>query len=263
MIFFDTNFLFNGFGGSSTASSAAVSSSLSFDEDAAFSWTSNGEGTDGDVVFLERILDNTALINRIFVRDTNINNLTIEVDLGAGYVSLGTATSFTLLKSDAGSTYYYKLDSSISLLKIKLSGSNTITPNQEKTIRQCYAFSELGRIQSTDDIKPTRKRIQSVNSLNVGKWDIINRGISWSFKIKLKSHYKESENDIINTLLQRNSEVWIWLNDEQEDSIKMLQEPFRFDDIYKVGLQKSDKMKFSDNMWFSGIDVEFDFVELA
>jgi len=92
MRFFDTNYLFNNFGGSSSASSATAFAGLVFDESPKYSWNSQGENTDGNAIYVERILEANITIDRIFVQNTNISNLTIEVDAGSGYVSLATAS---------------------------------------------------------------------------------------------------------------------------------------------------------------------------
>lgn len=261
--FFNTNYLFENFGGAISASSNTSTAFLAFDEDRSYSWSSDGEGTDGDAISLERVLDATISINRIFVKNTNINNLTIEVDLGAGYVPLATASTFTLIKADAGNNYFYELDNTIDLIKIKFIGSNTIVANQEKIVEQCYAFMELGQIEYNSDIQPKRERIQVRSKLNSGKNDIINKGITWSFKLKLKSHFKESDNQIINDILQRGDELWIWLNDNQEDSMVMIQEPWRFSDLYKVTFSKADSPRFNKNMLFSGLNISFNLIEVA
>jgi hypothetical protein len=261
--FFDTNYLFENFGGTVDASSATAIASLAFDEDTAFAWTSDGEGTDGDAIYLERVLTTAATVNRIFVRQTNISDLTIQVDIGAGYVSLATATAFTLTKSNDGTNYFYELDNSIAIDSIKFEGEDTITANEEKTIGQAYAFMELGVLANNDDIKPKRDRVQVITKLNSGKVDVVTKGRTWSFKLKLKSHYNESDNDIIDTVLQRDSEMWLWINDDQEDSMKMVQEPFRFQDLYKVEFQKGDSMRFNKNMFFSGVNVDFNLIEVA
>ena len=112
-------------------------------------------------------------------------------------------------------------------------------------------------------MQPKRTRIQAITKLNSGKVDIVNKGLSWSFKLKLKSHFKESDNEIINTVLQRGSEVWLWLNDNTEDSMVMIQEPWRFGDLYKVTFQKEDSPRFTKNMHFSGINVDFNLIEVA
>lgn len=263
MRFFSTNVLFTNFGGISSASSSTALAYLAFDEENDLQWTSVSEGTDGDSVYLERILSQAVNINRIFVKETNINNLTIEVDIGAGYVSLSSASTFTLTKSSDGANYFYELDSTISISKIKFTGSNTIVANSEKTVKQFLAFEEIGELKNFNDLQPKRERIQKVSKLNAGKFDIINKGRQWAFKIKLKSHYNSSDNTLIDNILQNSNEFWVWPNNKNENIIVMTQEPYRFQDIYKVAFQKSDSVQFMKNCYFSGIDVTFDLVEVA
>lgn len=263
MKFFNTNYLFTGFAGSVDASSNPNAALFPFNELNKYPWVSESEGTDGNAIYLERVLEAPSPIDSIFVTETNISDLTIEVDIGAGYVSLATASTFTLTKSNAGDSYVYELDSSIALEKIKFIGSNTIIANEEKSIGSTMAFIKLGQIADFDDIRPTRERIQVVSKLNSGKFDVVNKGRQWMFKLKLKTHYVEADNDIINTLLQREAETWIWINDNNEDSMKMIQEPYRFGDIYKTAIQKKDSPSFTGNMFFSGIDDTITFVEVA
>lgn len=260
MRFFGTNYLFSNFGGDFDASSNAALATFVFNENNQFAWFSTGEGTNGNAIFVERTLDETITIDRIFVKNTNISNLTIEVDDGGGYDALA---SFTLTKSNDGTCYFYELATPISIVGIKFIGSNTIVADQEKQIGQALSFLELGSLKNVADIQPKRERIQAIAKLNVGKVDIINKGVQWSFKIKLKSHYKSGDNAIIDSVIQRQQEMWLWLNDDEEDSMVMTQEPYRFKDLYKLAFQKSDSMRFSKNMFYSGIDVDFDLVEVA
>jgi len=260
MRFFDTNYLFRSFGGSFDASSNSAIAYMAFDEKTKFRWKSTGEGTDGNAVYLERVLTAPATIDRIFITETNISDLTIEVDIGAGYVSLPSAT---LTKSNDGYSYFYELDSAIDISKIKFIGSDTITADEEKYITNAYAFEEIGQIKYNDAVKPQIERIQVVNKLNSGKNDIINKGRQISFKISFKTHYSQADNSVIQTILSKDSEFWIWLNDDQEDIIFMPQEPFRFEDVYKVAFKGNHSMAFKDNAWFSGIDTDFSLIQVA
>lgn len=260
MRFFDTNYLFKGFGGTISASSNSQIAYMAFDEKTKFRWRTNGENTDGNSVYLEQELIAPAIINRIFVADTNISNLTIEVDLGAGYVSL---PSNTLTKSEDGYSYFYELDSNQTIEKIKFIGSNTINANEEKYIRNALAFLEIGQIKYNDAVKPKIERIQVINKLNNGRSDVINKGRQISFKIGFRSHYSQADNSIMQQILERDSEFWIWLNDDQEDVIFMPQEPFRFKHIYKVGFKGNHSLAFKDNVWYGGIDTDFSLIQVA
>jgi len=257
MRFFSENRLYTLLG--STINESSGTGSLAFDEATRYGWTSNGEDTDGDSVYLENILTVATLIDRIFVKDSNIDNLTITVDLGAGYVAL----SYDEVQSSSDSkTHLFILNTPISLEKIKISGSNTIIADQEKTIKQVYAFTELGRIENYEDISPSRERVQKINKLQAGKVDVIDFGRYFTFKLKLKTHYVEDDNAVIDMLLQRNVPMFVWINDNTESVMTMYQEPFRFKDIFKVSVQKKDKLSFAKNLFFSGIDESVDMVEV-
>ncbi len=259
MRFFDTNWLFNRLDGTITASSGFPD--FAFDEDSQFAWNSSGEGTDGDAIFVTRTLAASQPIKAIFIQNTNINNITIDVDVGAGFVAL---SSFTLTKSDDGMNYYYSLDSIITILAIRINGSNTITADQEKSIGQILAFRELGQIKNIDSIEPSLKRIQKVSQLLAGKKDIINKGRQFDgISLGFKTHFKSADNAMIAILLSRDEGLWLWINDNNEEVQIMKQEPFRFGDIYKVAIEKNHKLKYTGNLFFSGIDLKLKLVEVA
>jgi len=257
MRFFDTNWLFEAFGGTYSASSGFPL--LCFDEENKYPWTSSGEATDGNAIFVERVLLNVVPVNRIFIKQTNINNITIEIDTGSGYVAL---SNFILTKSNDGTQYFYELGAIVSLLKIKISGSNTTPTNQDKSIQQILAFTELGVIKAIDDISPKKNRVQKISKLNTGKVDVINKGSYFSFDLRFKAHYNSSENGIIQTLINNDNAFWLWINDDEEDSMVMIQEPYRFGDIYKVAQQKDSNLSFTGNAFFSGIDAVTNLVEV-
>jgi hypothetical protein len=258
MRLFDTNWLFENFGGVITASSGTPR--FVFDEDSQFNWSSNGEGTDGDAIYINQVLSATSSIDTIFIKETNISNITIQVDTGGGLTAL---TNFTLIKSADGSTYYYKLDSAISILEIQVDGSNTIVANEEKTINQILAFEELGQIKNIDSIKPKIKRVQKVSKLNSGKKDVIDKGRYFEFGLGFKTHYRSDDNAIIETLLEREEAMWLWINDNSENVQVMSQQPYRFGDIYKIGIEKDNNVEYDQNLFFSGMNIKFKLTEVA
>jgi len=258
MRIFDTNWLFENLGGSIAASSGTPQ--FAFDEDSQFDWASDGEATDGDAIFLTRTLESTNPIDSIFIKETNINNITIEVDVGAGFVAL---SDFTLTKSDDGMNYYFRLGSSINIDAIRVNGSNTIIANEEKTVAQILAFEELGQIENIDTIDPKIKRVQKVSKLNSGKKDIINKGRYFEFVLGFKTHFRSRDNAIIELLLDRDDAMWLWINDDMENIQVMNQQPFRFQDIFKVSIEKDNGVKYTNNLFFSGMDVKLKLTEVA
>jgi hypothetical protein len=257
---FDTNYLFENFGGSISASSNVNAAPFAFRELKFLNWTSNGENNDLNEAYLERILDDSLSTNRIVLLGCNLTTPVIQVDTGSGYADL---SNFTKITSNDGLNHLFVLDSVISISKIKVKGSTTIVANQEKYVQQMMAFKEIANLPNFADIQPSKDRIQAINKLANGKVDIINKGYTWSFKIKFKAHYSAADNIYISEILNRDSEMWIWINDDLEDVIFMKQEPYRFQDFYKVAFQKKHSPQFNKNAFYSGLDVDFDLIEVA
>ena len=78
MKFFDVNFGFKAFGGLFDASSNSSSAENAFDESNTTAWQSSGEGTDGTPVYVERDFETDRVISRIFVLNSNIDDISFE-----------------------------------------------------------------------------------------------------------------------------------------------------------------------------------------
>lgn len=256
MRFFDINYFFSKFGGTITASSGTPV--FAFNENPRLSWVSNLQATDGTSVYIEQAIASVSIINRIFISNTNISNLTIQVDIGAGYVAL--SPTKTIVSKDL-KNYLYEFNN-IAITKIKISGSNTLIANREKEIGGIYGFMELGQIKNFAQIQPKNQKIQKVLKLQFGKSDIINLGRSYGFTLKLKNHYIPEDNVIINTLRQQDEPFFIWINDGNDDVMKMDIYPYRFQDIYKVASVKQDPTEFANNMFYSGINTTLNMEEV-
>lgn len=262
MRFFDTNVLYTNLGGTYDQSSGYAN--LAFDEDDQWAWTSISEDSDATTSYISRTLASSADINRIFIQNTNITNLTIYLDVGSGWEEISTLTTVTEIESADSTSFLYELAATQTIDAIKVTGSTTSTANSEKQIEQVLAFEELGQIEACDDVSPTKNKLQVISKLLAGKVHIIEKGTYYDFKLKFKAHYNGStENALIQTLRDRSDPVWLWLNDDGEDDIRYSQEPFGFGDIYKVALQGKEKIGFADNYWRSGIDTTLSYVEVA
>ncbi len=264
MRFFDTNYLFTSFGNTITESSGT--GTLAFDEKTRYGWTSSGENTDGDTAWVDCVLPTGQSIDRVFIKDTNILLNTPGLynlwgDVGGGFESLA-AYIDEIISNEDGTSHLYIFSAAVTLDRLRYYGDDTIVADQEKTIKQVYAFAELGRLENFDNIVPRRERLQKISKLQAGKVDVIEFGRHFSFKLGLKAHYNEDDNDVINMLAQRDNPFFIWINDNTESIMKMYQEPFRFKDLYKVSIIKPDSLRFTKNLYFSGIDDSINMIEV-
>ena len=57
--------------------------------------------------------------------------------------------------------------------------------------------------------------------------------------------------------------IVIFLNDNSEDVQVMALDPFRFGDIQKVAVMRDYKVKYTKNLFFSGMDLKLKLTEVV
>jgi len=252
---FDSNFTTN------TYNQSSGNSSFAFINDNKYYWETEGEATDGTISFLQANLQTlqTTIIDSLFILESNITDLAIYLDTGAG---LTLFTDYVVVDSEDGKSHYYKFNSAQTIIGLKIEGSNTSPANSEKRINRVLAFKQLARIENPAEINPTKNRNQKISKLLNGKNDIINFGSSFDIDVKLKNHLTEQDNDAIQFLSDRDFEFWVWIQDEKEDRFKIFkQEPFRFQDLKKMAIKGKTKPNYKNGYW-SSLDISYKFIEV-
>lgn len=257
MKFFDTNFLFKVFGGFFNASSGTPE--FAFNDNSVYSWTSSGEGTDGNSVFVERILDQATTMNRIFLQETNISNYSIEIDSGSGYLPLVPTATVTSL---SGKSHLISF-ANLLVSKLKISGSNTLPANQEKVIQNIYGFMEIGTIIAVDSTRVSHNVDQKVSNMLFGGKDIINIGMDYEFTISLKANNLPDDVATFETIRYLGREMYLWINDNSENVFKVFQRPYRFQDIYRVSREGKIAPRYEKDFVGSGITDSIKLVEMS
>lgn len=259
MRFFDINYALKQFPGTSAASSQSANAAACFDGLDYTCWISNEEDTDGDVIYIERDFINAKTFNRVFVKDTNILNISLEYWTGAAWVVLVATTT----KSQDNKNILFQFAPQ-SIPKIRIIGSNTIIADEEKEIQEILCFSEIGRlIIPPADIKTKRNKKQDIHQLESSKYFIFNRGKNISIELNFKSHIGQVDIDLLNILFNRDTEFYIWINDNEEQYMAQKVSPFRFEDVLKMSISKGDNPAYYKNLFFSGVNNKLSLVETA
>jgi len=259
MRFFDINYALKQFPGTSAASSQSANAAACFDGLNYTCWISNEEGTDGDAIYIERDFINAKTFNRVFVKDTNILNISLEYWTGVAWAAL-TASA---VKSQDNRNILFEFTSQ-NIPKIRIIGSNTIVADEEKEIQEILCFSEIGRlIIPPANIKPKRNKKQDSHQLENSKLFIFNRGRNISIELNFKSHVGQADIDLLNILFNRDAEFYIWINDNEEQYMTQKASPFRFEDVLKVSILKGDSPSYYKNLFFSGINNKIILVEVS
>ncbi|MHA1972975.1 MAG: hypothetical protein ACTSW1_08280 [Candidatus Hodarchaeales archaeon] len=117
--------------------------------------------------------------------------------------------------------------------KYRITGSDTIVANEEKIITEVYTFDLLGTFEIGPRVKARRRKGQQVMEMDNYLNSIINRGIRYEFEYKLLTN-KQNDVDLFAEMTTRDTDFYIWMNDDEEIVYEVAQAPFEFGDIFRV-----------------------------
>ncbi len=260
--FLGTDFNELQFGGSPSASSSIANSQFAFDGLLGTRWISSGEATDGNSVYLEMDYGFNRTIDSFYVLDSNIEDMEIQTWNGATWVT-ASASIATITKSADLMNMFVKLNTEVTVGKVRVVGADTITPNQEKYITLFHAFPEIGQFQYFPDFQPAITPKQNVFETTDGRGFVIERGESFSAKITMRSHVLQTDIDLAEELLQRKEPFYIWPNGGNDSIFRFSFRPFRFQDIYKVTVIGKSAPEFTKNFYKSGYNNVINIIEVV
>lgn len=251
MRFFDTNFLAKYQGG--TASSSSGYEWNAFNENPTYVFVSDAQDTDGDLVFIEREVNEDLTVNRIFIQETNIANLSIQYmkDGDLVYTTL-LPTDYNLIESADGRSKLYELNVPLVFKKMRFEGSNTTPANEEKTVSNIFMFNEIGKMLIHKSVSPERQRIQKKLELEAGGTVIANKGFYWKITVSIDGNNLPEDTATFNKLRDMHRNFFIWINDNHEEAFTVFQEPYRFQDLVKVAVYGKNKFEYHDNYFGHG-----------
>lgn len=260
--FFGTDYNESSFGGTADASSRATFAQFAFDGLTGTKWTSLNEDTDGDDVFLEMDYGTNRTIDCFYVLNNNIEDIECQYFNGADWVTASSSIA-TIVKSTDLLNYFVKLNSPVTTTKVRVAGSNTVVPDEEKYITLFHAFLEIGQFNYFPDFSPKIKAIQNVFNTTDGRSVVIEKGEQFSAKIALKSHVNQADITLAESLISRKSPFFIWANGGDETIFKYLFRPYRFQDIVKVTVIGDSSPEFTKNYYKSGYNNTINIVEVV
>lgn len=265
--FFGTDFNENSFGNDVTVSSASDKYKFMFDGLKDTKWISDGEDSDGnevsvEVLFGNTLRPNTRVIDSFYIHETNIEDLEIQYYTGSAWATLNSSVA-TILKSDDNRNIFVQSNTELTVQKIKLVGSDTLTPNEEKEITLFMAFLEAGQFEYFPDFTPKRDVTQSKFKTSDGRNIVIDRGECFEAKIKFESHVNQNDIDLIEELLSRKEPFFIWPCGGDESIFEYSFYPYRFRDIFKVSADGDNAPKVTKNYYKAGYNNTVNLVEVS
>ena len=260
--FFGTDFNNVSFAGTITVSSADTLKEFAFDNLVGTKWTSSGEGTDGNGVSLEMDYGFNRTIDSFYIFNTNIDDIIIETWNGSSWDAV-TASNATIIKNSDGAHVFAKLNTEVTVDKVRVIGDNTIVANQEKFVSLFFAFKEIGQYEFFPRYRPRFTPLQNVFKTDDGRGFVIERGESLSATLILRSHINQNDIDLTETLLTRKEPFWIWANAGDDSIFSFSFRPFRFQDIFKMTIIDRNDPEFTQNYYKAGYNNEIKLIEVA
>jgi hypothetical protein len=260
--FFSENIAEQPRGGTVTVSSNDSLKWFSFDNLKDTRWISTGEGTDGNAVSMERDFGSAYTIDSIFVYNTNISDIAYDYWNGSSWVAINSGNA-TITKSSDNKYVSIKMNSSVTTERIRITGSNTITANQEKEIGLVLAFSEIGQLEYRPTPEVRYQLNQILHKIDSGGYFIIDKGESFLCNLNMVSHVNQNDIDICEELSTRKRPFFMWICGGDTSQFTYKFRPYRFQDIFKMGVVDSLNPNLTRNYYKAGYNNTIQMVELA
>lgn len=248
--FFAKDFNNIALGGTATASHGSTGD-FAFDGLIATKWLTSGANTDGTAVTLEMDYGTSRTFDCFYVYNTNIEDIIIQYWNGSTWVDVDSSNA-TIVKSSGNNFVFAKMNSALTVTKVRIYGEDTIDANNEKYVTQFLAFSELGQFEYFPELKPRIKVVQNTFRTTDAKSIVIDRGEAFEADIIFKSHVNANDIALATTLLERKESFYIWPNGGDEAIFSYSFRPFRFKDIYKVSIIGDNEPEFTRNYYKAG-----------
>lgn len=260
--FFGTDYNNNAFGGTAAASSRTSLEEFPFDGLSGTKWTSDGEDTDGNEVTLEMDYGFNRTIDSFFIYNSNIEDVEVQYWSGSAWVTCSDSIATIVRSADLLHTFV-KLDAEVTTTKVRIVGSDTITPNEEKYVHTFLAFLEIGQFQYFPDFDPENEPEQNVFKTTDGRGFVIERGESFSAKITFKSHKLQVDINLAEELRTRKEPFYIWPCGGDVSIFSYTFYPYRFQDMIKVTIVGPSKAKLTKNYYKAGYNNVLSLIEVA
>ena len=260
--FFSTDYCENSFGGTATASSNVALALFAFDGLVGTRWTSDGENTDGDDVYLEMDFGVNRTIDSFFVYNTNIEDVEVQYHNGSSWVTCSSSIA-TITKSTDLAHLFVKLTSSVTTQKVRVAGGDTITPNQNKYVYLFHAFLQIGQFEYFPELTPKYTPKQNVFSTMDARGFVIERGEQFSAKITFKSHVNQNDITLAEALIALKQPFFIWPNGGDESIFRFSFRPYRFQDLIKVTITGENSPDLTKNFYRAGYNNAFNLIEVV
>jgi hypothetical protein len=239
-------------GGSASASSASDEAEFCFNGNLSYGWISDGEYEDGAGIFLQRDFSGAMYGDAMIIANHNLKDIHIKINgIPAVSADIKTARGFTVVSLP------FRED----ILSIRIEGSKTLTPNEEKRIGEVMLLTTIGQFAHPQELKNDLAIAQDDIQLQNGKHFIFNSGKAWTFTLDVFA-LEQSDIDLVLKLRGLGLPFYMWPCGGNERQFTYKFDPYMFENIYKVAISGGAKPNVKDNLYWTALRDSFKLVEV-
>ena len=254
--FFGTDYNNIAFANTVTVSSRDANKNFMFDGLIYTRWISSDENTDGNAISIEVDYVTNKTFDSFYIYNTNISNVAIDYWNGSSWISVS-----TLIKSTDNRYVFGHLSSPVTATKVRITGSNTIVADQEKSVTLFNTFLEIGQFEYFPTPKYKNNSKQDILKMDDGRNFIIERGGAFEVTLTFKSHVNQNDINLMRTLIDRKESFYIWECGGDISIFTYSIKPFRFRDIFKVAIVGPDSGEYTKNYYKGGYNDKIKMIE--
>lgn len=259
-------------GNSATATSGNSAANYGIDRNPDTYWRTVGS-TDAATETYTISLSGSKTITRILLLDINWKNFDVMYDVG------GTWTDFTSVVGMDGSkasvaetafadnSAYYEV-ASVSTTAIRIRVTSTQIANAQKYLAQAIFTTELGTLVGYPEISALENdrnaRVhQTISGRCLVQKSTETMGILLNFKNYPHASAYNADVDLMMTLFDMETPFLVWLCGGRRGTTRFgyTLRGFRLKDCYQMQITKAFKMKYSDNIYKNGLNMQIQLEE--
>lgn len=202
----------------------------------------------------------TKSFNTILLVGHNLKNFNLKYYDGTNYVAFTPAID----RTDNTVTTTDFTFSEVSTTAVKLTMNGTMTPNQDKYIKQFIVTEFLGELSVQPEVEPQFDKDRKVTKFLSGKSYVAKSVGGFNCRIKMKNAGNaDADFTLIESLYARYDGFLLWLCGGDVSQFEMQRQGYRLEDIFLMDITNEYSPEYIESRWFNGMPIDLKLVEMS
>lgn len=221
-----------------------------------YDYTSSGANSDSTTVTYTIDFGVSRTCDRLFLKDTNIKNFSLEKWNGSTWDNVFTETGLA-------ASYYYKEFTSFSASQVRLKMNTTQTAHQEKTLGEFVITQEIGQLVGFPkiDLNPDKNTVSK--KMLTGKKKTVYTGLASAIKLTFENYVGAADRALFKTLFAKYGPFMVWLCANDTTMFEYTDFGYAADEWFLVTIPDGYSHSFYKNLYKSGMNATLVLEEAA